>query len=411
MSVYQEMMEQKNTAREKIQKTRKNELCTSTGMLRPGNIADKSLQEIYRYGTWMCTKLAMTSIMVAAEELGWKTYVDLLGKYQLPAQSKRIDMLCEKYGITKEDYQGYALMAHTWAKGCMFDVAAHGGRTFLTDDATSMCNDRCPQIEALREMDLEGLKEVPNMYIWCDTYDNMFLGHMNDHCWYSHCSCVMDPNGWCMSYMRDEHEPQVRTDSLYDDLKSRNDYVRQNIVPQMPKPNVDTLFPFTWRPVENVDMTAIAKDGPDTKGSIAYESILTAIKGMGIERWLEIMEEKCGKGFEKAAQDARFWANINGREVRDAILTVATNMFALDYNTHIMANFNLEQGIVEAPSCKIINWAKDCNLEDSGKDMCAFCQWYWKKVVQGVNPDIDINFTHCVAHDGFCRAVIEKREK
>ena len=409
MSVYKEMKDAQAKAREKISKVRKDELCTATGMLRPGNLGDKSLKEIYRYGTWMFTKLAMSTIMVAAEELGWEKYVNLLGEYQRPAQAARINALCEKYGISKTDYQGYALMAHTWAKGCLFDVAAHGGRSFLSDDATSMCNDRCPQIEALREMDLEGLKEVPNMYNWCDCYDNMFLGHMNDHCWYSHCSCLGEGKDWCISYMRDEHEKQVEDKGFYEAIKSRNDHVRNDVLETLPNPD-DGLFPFTWRPVEDVDMTAIAKDGPATKGSIALESILCAIKGMGIERFLEIMEEKCGLGFKKAAQDARFWANIEGREVRDAIFAIASNMFAMDFGTHIMANFDTKQGVVEAPSCKIMDYAKQLGLEAEGKDMCQFCQWYWKKVANGVNPDIDINFTHCCAHDGFCRAVIEKKE-
>ena len=95
--------------------------------------------------------------------------------------------------------------------------------------------------------------------------------------------------------------------------------------------------------------------------------------------------------------------------MQDAIFAVAANMFAMDFGTHIMANFNTKQGILEASSCKIMDYAEQCGLVEEGKAMCMFCQWYWKKVVNGVNPQIDINFTHCCAHDGFCRAVIEKK--
>lgn len=404
-SIYQELKKQNQTARTEVEKTRPAPE-EFLGLMRPGNLGKYSLIDIYRMGTFMWTKIAMSVILVAAEELGWEKYINLLGKYQKPAQKARIEMLSKKYNIP-DTYAGYALMAHAWAKGCMFDVARHGGRTFLSDTATSMCNDRCPQLEALREMDLQTLKECPNLFKWCDAYDNLFLSHINDHCWYSHVSCLCEEDrNWCISYMRDTCEP-VKEETFYQAITNMNTAAREHIDELIPSPD-DGLFPFTWRNVEDVDMTAIAKDGPLTKGGIAVESLLCAVKGMGWERFINLCTEKLDKGYYKAAQDARDWSGVNGRGVNAAIFALTSAMFAMDFEDHILSNFDKDHGEITAPRCKMIDVVKKLGLEELGEDMCLWCDFYFNHTVKIVNPEISVHFTHCPGKgDGFCRAVIE----
>jgi hypothetical protein len=404
-SAFVALKEKNSAARTEVEKVRKAPE-EFLGLMKPGNLGKYSLTDIYRMGTFMWTKVSMTSILISAEELGWKEYINLLGKYQRPVQKARIDMLSEKYNIPK-NYVGYSNMAHIWAKGCMFDVARHAGRSFQSDTATAMCNDRCPQIEALREMDLQMLKECPRLYYWCDAYDNMFLGHVNDHCWYSHVSCLFEEDKkWCISYMRDTNSP-VKEETYFDKIVDLNGIARDKLDELAPAPE-QGLYPLTWRNVEDVDMTKISRDGPLTKGGIAMESILCAVKGMGWERFLNLCAEKLDKGYFKALQDARDWAGVNGNGMDAALLCLTSIMFAMDFESHTVPNFGPDGAELVAPHCKIIDVVQKMGLEDLGEDMCLWCDFYFNYAVKCVNPDMRVHFTHCLGKkDGFCRAVLK----
>lgn len=375
------------------------------GMLKPGGLNKYSLIEIYRSGTWLWTKISMSTIIVAAKELGWETYVNLLGRYQLPACKGRIDELCGKYNIPNT-FVGYQMMSHVWGKGCMFDVASSGGRTLETETETSMCNNKCPQLECLREMGLENHPETRNLYLWCDSYDNMFLGHMNDHCWYSHVSCLCEQGReWCVSYLRDTCKP-VKEKPFYSKIKDMNDIGRKTLDEHLPKPE-DGLLGLTWRNVEDVDMVRIARDGPYIKSRIAVESMLCAVREMGWRRFLDIYCQTTDKGFDDAAAAWRRWAGIEGRGPKDALAALAVNYFAMDFEDHVVSYFYNDYAEIVAPRCKMIDSAKRMGLEDCAQDMCLWCDYFHNHAVKGVNPGLTVTHTHCLGKgDSYCRAVI-----
>jgi hypothetical protein len=375
------------------------------GVLCPDNLRQYSDVEKFRYGTFSWTRVSMSTIILATEELGWEKYINLLGKYQLPACKDRIQKLTEKYDIPHGVFPGYMMTALFWGSGCLFDTG-YGGQPFFSMTESSWTMDKCPQIEALKEMGM--VDKAENLHVWCDAYDNMFCGHVSDTCWYSHVKCLGEKNrNQCCSYLRETGKP-ITGKSFYDKIMSMKGEARKVI---------DTKYTeafkvgnYMWKNIEKhpMDPLDVAKDGAYTKSRIAAESIIIAANEMGWEKFINLSQEKLSWGFTQAAKNLKSWANIHLGDMEEAGMILGVAYYIMGFEDHSIIEYNHDRIEAVAPRCKLIETAKNMGLENTVEDMCLWCDFYHNHAVKAVNPNLTVTHTHCLGKgDAYCRILID----
>jgi len=365
----------------------------------------------YHYGMHSWTKVSISTIILAAEKLGWKEYIDLLGKYQFPAQIDRAEEIAKKYHIPKDTFAGFIMTAILWGQGCGFDLSETGCQPIYSQHELSWnMGDKCPQIDALEEMGLVDKSE--NLYIWCDAYDDMICSPNGKPGWYSHLKCCgMKGCDHCASYMHDmdyfgtrdilnEKEGESHGEDYYGKIMRMKKRAME-LYESHPEVKNWRAAPFTdnfiqgykyetFTPVER------AKDGTDLKSRIAMESIIVAAKAMGWENFINASEEMLSWGFSQGAKDAKAWTGVRLSDMMSACELVSSMFFMLGFDDHQITEYNSQHVTGFAPRCKAYEIVDRLGLLGDAKDFHLWCDFYHNFFVQQLNPDYRITFTHCL---------------
>lgn len=377
--------------------------------------------ENFRYGTHAWTKISMSTVILAAEKLGWKEYIDLLGKYQLPAQREHAREVAEKYHMPVDTFAGFMMTAILWGQGCLFDMTETGCQPiFSQHDGAWNMGDKCPQIDALEQMGL--VDKAENLYIWCDAYDDMICSPNYDKGWYSHLKCCgMKGCDHCASYMHEmaevpEKEPgETRGDNYYNKIMEMKK-VSQKLYDAHPAVKNWRATPLTDSFINGLKYETFtpeesAKDGTVIKGRIAAESMVIAAKAMGWDNFINASEEMLSWGFSQGAKDAKAWAGIKLSDMFSACELVSTMFYMLNFEDHQITEYDENHVAGFAPTCKMYDNVKRLGLLEDAKDMHLWCDFYHNFFVQELNPDYRITFTHCLCNgDPECKFEIYKEK-
>lgn len=404
------------------------EVESSYGQIVHGTVSRRhSKVDNYRYGTHSWTKISMSTIVLAAEKLGWKKYIDLLGEYQLPAQRQHAEEVAQKYHIPKDTFAGFIMTAILWGQGCLFDMTETGCQPIYSQhDLAWNMGDKCPQIDALEQMGL--VDKAENLYIWCDAYDDMICSPNGKKGWYSHLKCCgMKGCDHCASYMHDmeyfktldvlgEEEGESRGKNYYDKIM-RMKKVSQELYDAHPATKEWRKTPLTDNFIqsylyETFTPEESAKDGTVIKGGIATESIIIAAKAMGWDNFINASEEMLSWGFSQGAKDAKAWVGVKLSDMFSACELVSSMFYMLNFEQHQITEYNEEHVTGFAPKCKMHEYAKRMGLVDDAREMHLWCDFYHNFFVKQLNPDFRITFTHCLCNgDPECKFEIYKEKK
>lgn len=383
-----------------------------------------STVENYKKGTHNWTKVSMSTIILASEKLGWKDYIDLLGKYQLPAQKDHAEEVAQKYHIPKDTFAGFMMTAILWGQGCLFDMTETGCQPIYSQTECSWnMGDKCPQIDALEQMGL--VDKAEKLYIWCDAYDDMICSPNGKKGWYSHLRCTgMKDCDHCASYMWEMADDEIPEKTP--DESRGEDYYNKIMAKKKVAWEKYSSHPATkyWRATplthnfmngckyETFTPEESAKDGTEIKGRIATESMIIAAKAMGWENFINASEEMLSWGFSQNAKDAKAWIGIKLSDMFSACELVSSMFYMLNFEDHQITEYDENHVKGFAPTCKIYRNIKRLGLLDDAKDMHLWCDWYHNFFVRELNPNYRITFTHCLCNgDPECKFEIYKEKE
>lgn len=376
----------------------------------------------WKYGTHAWTKVSMSTIILAAEKMGWKRYIDLLGKYQLPAQRDHAKEVAEKYKIPQDTFAGFMMTAILWGQGCLFDMTETGCQPIFNQHECSWnMGDKCPQIDALEQMGI--VDKAENLYIWCDAYDDMICSPNYNKGWYSHLKCTgMKGCDHCASYMHEMDEvpekspDESRGDNYYEKIMKMKE-VSRKLYDSHPETKYWRASPLTDNFINGVKYETFtpeesAEDGTVIKARIAMESMVIAAKEMGWDNFINASEEMLSWGFSQGAKDAKAWIGIKLSDMMSACELVSSIFFLLNFKDHQITEYDSNHVCGFAPTCKIHDIIDNLGLLDDAKEAHLWCDFYHNFFVKELNPNYRITFTHCLCNgDPECKFEIYKEKE
>lgn len=345
------------------------------------------------------TRIAMATIVSAAEEIGMAEFIDKLDKYQRDVNKIRAAELKEQFNIEGNSSASCVNLMVAWAKGDLFEWHRH---PIVSEHNLFGIGTYCPQVRAMEEMEL--MHKAQDIRLWCDAYDGLIAGAFNEDVRMIHAHCPCSGDNYCLFYIFEEQKDKSLkySEHIYNGNAKKRDELGPN-----PEPD---YFEGVAMPryVEGMDPIAIFKDGVTTKCAIAMESMVVAIKVLGMEKWLEICENDHSRGYSQTAMKMKKTYDRVGNDVRDGANLVAINMAQAGFDAHNIIKYDGESVETVSTQCPIVDAANRLGLTEVLEDMSLWCDFYHNHFVHTSNKKHNLTFTHCLGRgDKYCRCMIK----
>lgn len=345
------------------------------------------------------TRIAMATIISAGESIGMANYIDHLDKYQRQSNASRAAELKEQFNIEGTSPASCVNLMVAWAKGDLFQWHRH---PIVSEHNLFGIGTYCPQVRAAEEMEL--MHKAQDLRLWCDAYDMLIAGAFNQDVRMIHANCPCSGDNYCLFYIFEEERNKKLKYSEH--VLKGNAKKREELGPNYePDYFEGVAMP---RYVEGMDPAAIFKDGIKAKSGIAIESMLVAVKVLGMKKWLDICERDHSRGYTQTAIKLKVEHDRVGNDVRDAANLVAINMARTGYDGHNIIKYDGESIETVSSQCPIVDAANRLGLNDVLGDMSLWCDFYHSHFVHASNKKYDATFTHCLGRgDKYCRCTIK----
>ena len=174
----------------RIQDEKRAEIGDVTKYFVPGyrrpRVAEKwSQQELLEMGVRIWRRIAVASIIIGADSVGWEKVINGMNKVEGPRLTEITKNTAVKYGITGTTALDASLLMSLGMLGCGFDdhQVIHWTPKRVEGVART-----CPIIESAKELKLaDRLGEIS---LWCDAYRNFEVHGANEKFWVTHTHCL-----------------------------------------------------------------------------------------------------------------------------------------------------------------------------------------------------------------------------
>lgn len=375
------------------------------GFFLPRILEQWSELDIVKRAVRILSRFGVSTVLVSAETIGWKEYINFLNDTQRAGVAKAGKALREEFNIAGDSILESRIVSAIGAAGCGFE--RHQMIEF-SDTRSEGAGDWCGMVQAAQEMGMDD--KMADYPVWCDAYDNFEVQVTNPDAWYTHTHCLGRGDSHCRFVVKPFPEDEAKGETYYDTLRRHIDEERVKLEETSPDPSSSQGFGKP-RAFEKFSPEEVFKRAVDIWTAICVSSIVATVKKTGWEKLINLMIEKQAPGFTEVAEQEKETIGIQGNDLRAAARMFSVCMAGCGYDDHQFIKYSEEQVEGFARSCPLVEAAERMGMGDDITEISHVCDSVHTANIQAVNPNARAIFTHCLGRgDKHCRFVIDEIE-
>lgn len=375
------------------------------GFFKPRVLEAWSKEDILKRAVRILSRIGVGSVLIASESVGWERLINLIERKQGAGITEGGKAMRKEFGITGDTLIDCRIISATGSAGCGFE--RHQMIEF-SDTHMEGAGDWCGMVLAAKEL---GMGDKMDDYrIWCDAYDNFEVHATNPNLWYVHTHCLGRGDRYCRYFVDLYEEGEGKGESYYETLKRHIDEKREEIERVAPEPPSLQGYAIP-RVFEGLSNEEILKRAVRIWTRICVASIIIAADELGWEKFIDLVVEKQGPGFNDAALAMKRDFGVVGNTLRDAARLFNIGCAGCGYDKHHIIEFTDKRIEGVGESCPLIEAAKELGMENKVEEMSFWCDAYHNFDIHAISPNFWQVYTHCLGRgDKYCRFIIEKMD-
>jgi hypothetical protein len=371
------------------------------GYARPVALAGWPREDFLWRSVMACVRVAIATVINAAEELGWRDFLNLLEDRQTVGMAKDVADLREEFHISGSTPLDINNLGTAHAKGCGFE--RHQLAEFSPGHVEGFA-DWCPMVEQMREMGFG--QRIDQLYLWCNAFDSLYMHTAAPDVWYVHSSCLGRGDKYCR-LTSDRFPEDDAGQDFYGKLTRYSDQKRAELAQTRPEPPAIAGFSGPQF-LDGWSREQLLANGVKVKFGIAVDTLLSAAGAMGWEKLIDLVDSEQTWGLSQAALVAKKDFGISGHTRREAAALAMVGYQMLGFWNHQLIRFSEDGTEGVADWCPIVARAQRAELTEKLDEMSLWCDFYHNHQVHAVNEGCQLTHTHCLGRgDAYCRFVID----